>query len=88
MSKLIISNDQEFWAERATITDCYILFTETNTDTPGPGQYQVKSEFESNMYMKSMDEKGTYLSSENGHLNMKKQIYSKFEKNLASLRSI
>jgi hypothetical protein len=24
------------------------------------------------MYMKSMDEKGTYLSSENGHLNMKK----------------
>ena len=26
-----------------------------------------------------MDEKGTYLSKDNGHMNQKKQIYSKFD---------
>lgn len=40
------------------------------------------------MYLRSMDEKGTYLSQDNGHLNMKKQLYTKIDKNLSSLRSI
>ena len=41
--------------------------------TPGPGSYQFRSEFDLNKYVKSMDENGTYLSFKNGHLNMMKQ---------------
>lgn len=63
-------------------------FAETIQDTPGPGQYEIKGDFESSIYLRSMDEKGTYLSQDNGHLNMKKQLYSKADKNLSSLRSI
>lgn len=50
--------------------------------TPGPGEYIAKkSDFEAVKYQKKMDEKGTYLSMDNGHLNQKKQLYSKFDKN-------
>lgn len=31
-----------------------------------------------------MDDKGTYLTIENGHLNQKKQLYSKFEDHFSS----
>jgi len=41
-------------------------------DTPGPGHYRLKSDFETNQYIKAMDDKGTYLTIENGHLNQKK----------------
>ena len=43
----------------------------------GPGAYKIKSEFELNRYIRDMDDKGTYLSLDNGHLNQKKQMYAK-----------
>jgi hypothetical protein len=33
----------------------------------------MRSDFDLNKYVKQMDEKGTYLSMDNGHLNQKKQ---------------
>lgn len=54
-------------------------------DTPGPGHYRLKSDFEMNQYIKSMDDKGTYLTIENGHLNQKRQMYSKFEEPSSTL---
>jgi len=38
-------------------------------DGPGPGHYRLKSDFDMNKYIKSMDERGTYLTIDNGHLN-------------------
>ena len=35
----------------------------------GPGQYTLKSKFDNVKYIKSLDNQGTYLSIENGHLN-------------------
>lgn len=35
----------------------------------GPGEYKVRSEFDLNKYIKEMDERGTYLTIDNGHLN-------------------
>lgn len=37
--------------------------------SPGPGAYKVRSEFDLNKYIKEYDDKGTYLTIENGHLN-------------------
>ena len=45
--------------------------------SPGPGAYKVRSEFDLNKYIKEFDDRGTYLTIENGHLNQKKQMYSK-----------
>jgi hypothetical protein len=35
----------------------------------GPGTYKVRSEFDLNKYIKELDDRGTYLTIENGHLN-------------------
>ena len=35
----------------------------------GPGAYQFQSPFDQNKYVKEMDDKGTYLTLDNGHLN-------------------
>ena len=43
----------------------------------GPGAYKVRSEFDLNKYIKELDDRGTYLTIENGHLNQKRQLYSK-----------
>lgn len=32
----------------------------------------MRSEFDLNKYIKEMDERGTYLTNDNGHLNQKK----------------
>jgi len=40
--------------------------------SPGPGQYKVSSDFDLNSYRKAMDDKGTYLTLDNGHLNQKR----------------
>ena len=45
--------------------------------SPGPGTYKVRSEFDLNKYIKELDDRGTYLTIENGHLNQKRQMYSK-----------
>ena len=60
------------------IFNLFVCYT-ANLNLPGPGHYRINSEFDSNQYIKSMDEKGTYISKENGHMNQKKQIYSKFD---------
>ena len=41
----------------------------------GPGQYKMASDFDLNSYRKAMDDKGTYLTLDNGHLNQKRQMY-------------
>lgn len=38
----------------------------------GPGQYKLASDFDLNSYRKAMDDKGTYLTLDNGHLNQKR----------------
>ena len=38
----------------------------------GPGTYKVRSEFDLNKYIKELDDRGTYLTIENGHLNQKR----------------
>ena len=43
----------------------------------GPGHYKVRSEFDLNKYIKEFDDRGTYLTIENGHLNQKKQLYQR-----------
>ena len=43
----------------------------------GPGSYQFRSDFDLNKYIKEMDERGTYLTIDNGHLNQKKQPFLK-----------
>jgi|TARA_B110000285_G_C15036101_1_gene569336 hypothetical protein len=53
--------------------------THTKSASPGPGAYGFRSEFDLNKYVKKMDEKGTYLTMENGHLNQKKQHMSSFK---------
>lgn len=35
----------------------------------GPGEYKAKSDFDLNKYVREMDERGTYLTIDNGHLN-------------------
>lgn len=40
----------------------------------------MRSEFDLNKYVKSMDERGTYLTMENGHLNQKKQTMANTKK--------
>ena len=40
--------------------------------SPGPGTYKVRSEFDLNKYIKELDDRGTYLTIENGHLNQKR----------------
>lgn len=37
--------------------------------TIGPGEYKAKSDFDLNKYVREMDERGTYLTIDNGHLN-------------------
>lgn len=37
----------------------------------------MRSEFDLNKYIKEYDDRGTYLTMENGHLNQKKQTYTK-----------
>ena len=46
---------------------------------PGPGHYNIKSNFDSIKYLKSMDDSGNYLENKNGHLNQKRQIYNKYD---------
>ena len=42
----------------------------------GPGAYQLRSDFDSVKYIKQLDNHGTYLTIDNGHLNQRKQQYS------------
>ena len=38
----------------------------------GPGAYQMRSDFDSVKYVKQLDNQGTYLTIDNGHLNQRK----------------
>jgi hypothetical protein len=37
----------------------------------------MRSEFDLNKYIKQMDDKGTYLCMDNGHMNQKKQPFGR-----------
>ena len=53
----------------APVSYCFSLIILTDIAGPGPGHYRVHSDFETIKYIKEMDDKGTYLTIDNGHLN-------------------
>ena len=52
-----------------------VSYNASLTLSTGPGHYNHSSNFDLNTYVKSLDDKGTYLANENGHINRKKQMY-------------
>ena len=47
------------------------IYNKLNSFYLGPGQYKIKGEFDKVKYIKEMDQNGTFLMMDNGHINQR-----------------